>query len=224
MTEKPAVSVRNLWKIFKQGSRIVKALQDVSLEVPPGEFLALRGSSGSGKSTLLNIIGGLDIQTKGEAETLSATLSSLGAHDLGAFRRRNIGFVFQELTLVPHLTAIENVMLPLAFEAGKARARPLAEDLLQQAGLADRSTHRPRELSYGERQRVALARAVIRDPRVLLADEPTANLDDANVDRVWRILAALREAGTTIIVATHDPRLEAHADRIVRLEQGQLRQ
>jgi ABC-type lipoprotein export system ATPase subunit len=218
-----AVSSRNLWKIFKQGRRVVKALQDITLDVVAGEFLALRGSSGSGKSTLLNIIGGLDIPTTGQINTLSVALGGLNQAERGTFRRRNIGFVFQELTLVPHLTALENVALPLAFETGGAKhARAAALKLLDQFDLGDRADHLPSELSYGERQRVAISRAAIRAPSILLADEPTANLDDANVDRVWRIFLDLRDKGTTIISATHDPRLEAHADRVVRIEGGQL--
>lgn len=220
-----AIAAHGVWKIFKQGRRVVKALQDVSIDVPVGAFVALRGSSGSGKSTLLNIIGGLDVPTTGEVTVLTTALAGMSQSERGAFRRRNIGFVFQELTLVPHLNALENIALALAFESNDTKqVRQLALTLLESFDLADRADHLPRELSYGERQRVAVARAAIRNPRILLADEPTANLDDRNAERVAQMFADLRDRGTTIVAATHDPRLEARVDRVIRIENGRLQE
>jgi putative ABC transport system ATP-binding protein len=220
-TDNPTVVVDDVWKIFRQGNSIVKALKGVSLEAFAGEFLVIRGSSGSGKSTLLNIIGGLDAPTKGQALVLSQRISSLSLNDRGAFRRRHIGIVFQDLSLIPHLTALENVALPISLEtSGNPSAVRAASEVLAQCGLSDRLNHLPAELSYGERQRVAVARAAVRSPQLLLADEPTANLDDRNVDRIWSVINSLLGRGTTVIGATHDPRLERHANRVLQIEKG----
>ena len=218
----PVILCREVWKLFRLGDRIIKALQGVSLSVPAQSIVVLRGASGSGKSTLLNLIGGLATPTRGEVAVMGTEISALGRAERGAFRRSNIGFVFQELVLVPHLTAIENVALAMAFDGKRPVALAAALELLGNIGLAERTEHRPAELSYGERQRVAIARAAIRKPRIILADEPTANLDDENAERVSRIFTELRNAGTTLVIATHDPRLEVHADRIVRIEGGQI--
>jgi len=208
----PLISCQNVWKIFRIRARIIKALQDVTLEVRPGTMVSLRGPSGSGKSTLLNLIGGLSLPTTGEVRVADTDVAALGRAERGAFRRAHIGYVLQELVLVPHLSALENVALALAFDTDRRSAVSRSADLLDQVGLSDRSDHRPRELSFGERQRVAVARAAVRNPRIILADEPTANLDDANADRVIAMFRTLREGGTAIVAATHDPRLAAAAD------------
>lgn len=222
MSDDPVIICRDAWKLFRVRDRIIKALMGISLSLPARTIVVLRGASGSGKSTLLNLVGGLAAPTRGEISVLGTEISSLGRAERGAFRRNNIGIVFQELLLVPHLTAIENVALAMAFDEKRPIALSAAADLLCRVGLEERMDHRPAELSYGERQRVAIARAALRKPRIILADEPTANLDDENAERVSHIFSELRDAGAAILIATHDPRLEAHADRIVQIEGGQI--
>ena len=223
-TSQVAVSCQGVWKVFKAGRRIVEALADIFFEVQSGEFLCIRGPSGSGKSTLLNLLGALDIPTRGGVTAFGTSYNSLTHQERGAFRRNKIGFVFQELTLVPHLNALENVALPLMFDGiPRSKIKEVASNLLKQVELVDRMDHLPVELSYGERQRIAVARSVIRRPALLLIDEPTANLDAMNVSKVQQVLKQLKEVeGTTVIAATHDERLENSADRVLALEQGRL--
>jgi putative ABC transport system ATP-binding protein len=217
------VSCERVWKIFRSSAEIVKAVQDVSLEVKQGEFLCVRGPSGSGKSTLLTILGALEPPTKGEVSALGLRYGALSSYELSRFRRLRVGFVFQELSLIPHLTASENVIAPRLFDGvGKRRLTTIADDLLRRVGLENRSRHYPRQLSYGERQRIALARAIVNDPKILIADEPTANLDPANVERIVTILNELCSRGTAVIVATHDVRLEQAADRVLGMSNGML--
>jgi putative ABC transport system ATP-binding protein len=223
-TPQAAISCQGVWKVFKAGRRIVEALVNVSFDVQEGEFVCIRGPSGSGKSTLLNLLGALDLSTRGSIVAFGRSYESLTNQERGTFRRTKIGFVFQELTLVPHLTALENVALPLLFDGiPRSRLNEIASKLLGDVELAERMDHLPAELSYGERQRVAVARAVIRRPALLLIDEPTANLDAMNVNKVCRIFERLKEEeGTTIVAATHDARLEESADRVLGLVQGRL--
>ncbi len=222
-TDTPVLVCEGAWKIFQRGRRVVRALVDLSLEVRSREFLCLTGPSGSGKSTLLNLLGALDVPTKGEVYGLGLRYRGLSNEECGRFRRVNVGFVFQELRLIRHLTAVENVMLPKLFD-GMDRGTLLetALRLLGQVEMTERADHFPYELSYGEQQRVAFARAIVTAPKIILADEPTANLDDASADRVLAIMHALRSSGTTVVVATHDERLTRTASRILRIEGGTL--
>jgi len=218
------IQTRNLSKVYGNGTS-VRALDGVSLSVPAGEFLAVQGPSGSGKSTLLNLIGTLDRPTSGEVWVNGVNVSALQGNALADFRRANIGFVFQLFNLIPTLTALENVMLPLlpyrrslGFDL-EARAR----ELLERLGLGARLTHLPGQLSGGEQQRVAIARALIHTPRLILADEPTGNLDSHSSQEILALLRRLnREQGITLVLVTHDATVAAQADRVVRLRDGQL--
>lgn len=216
-----AIEVRGLGKRY---SRTVEALKDVDLEIAAGEFVALVGKSGSGKSTLLNILGGLDTPDRGEVRIAGASVDYSDPAGLVALRRRTVGFVFQDFNLLPTLTAQENVAFPLLFNYRRSKEREeRASALLDLVGLGDRQDHLPSELSGGEQQRVAVARALVGGPQVILADEPTGNLDTATstgiVDLLRRINA---EQGTTFLVVTHDPDVGASADRAVELRDGRV--
>ncbi len=204
------------------GGRPVDVLTNVSLDVPAGQFLAVAGPSGSGKSTLLGLIAGLDQPTAGDIAVAGVEITRLGEDALARFRRDTIGYVFQSFHLIPTLTALENVAVPLEL-AGDADALGRARALLVEVGLADRIHHYPVQLSGGEQQRVAVARAVARRPRLLLADEPTGNLDSATGKQIIELLVALnRQLGSTLVLVTHDPALAAYADRIVTLRDGRV--
>jgi putative ABC transport system ATP-binding protein len=202
----------------------VRALDGVSLEIEAGEFLAVTGPSGSGKSTLLGILGAMDPPTTGRLVIDEIDVYRLGVEKLADFRREYLGFVFQQLYLVPHLTAIENVMLPLAAASlPNSRQRPMAVQALERVGLGDKLARLPSELSGGEQQRVAIARAMVNEPPIVLADEPTGCLDTATGAEVLDQLARLREeTGVTIVMVTHDPAIAARADRIVRMRDGRI--
>ncbi len=204
------------------GGRPVDVLTNVSLDVPAGQFLAVAGPSGSGKSTLLGLIAGLDQPTAGDIAVAGVEITRLGEDALARFRRDTIGYVFQSFHMIPTLTALENVAVPLEL-AGDADALGRARALLVEVGLADRIHHYPVQLSGGEQQRVAVARAVARRPRLLLADEPTGNLDSATGKQIIELLVALnRQLGSTLVLVTHDPALAAYADRIVTLRDGRV--
>lgn len=214
---------KGVWKIFRAGDGVIKALRDVSLAVQKGELLCVRGPSGSGKSTLLNILGTLDSPTTGEVVGLEMRYQDLSQFQMSRFRRNYLGFVFQELSLIPHLTALENVLMPCLFDPGadEVVAR-FAVKLLQDVGAYHRASHFPRQLSSGERQRVAIARSLVRNPRIVFADEPTANLDNANVEKVISIFKGLCNQGVTIVVATHDERIERASARTIWIDDGVL--
>lgn len=217
------IEVFNASKTYRQGAREVQALRNVSLTIGKGEFLSVMGPSGSGKSTLLNLIGGLDQPTTGEIFIDGRPLHGIPDDELTLIRRRRIGFVFQFFNLLPILTALENVSLPLLLEGiplHKIRSR--AVQLLEQMGLGERTEHRPEQLSGGEMQRVAIARALITDPAVLLADEPTGNLDSHTSEEIFTLLAHLNEKGQTIVMVTHDPKAAAYGTRIISLKDGAL--
>ncbi len=219
------IRVEKLVKIYKMGPYEVQALRGLSLEVEPGTALAVMGPSGSGKTTLLNLIGGVDRPTGGKIVVGDVTVTWLSEEELGEYRLRTVGYVFQTFNLVPQLTALENVEIPL-IAAGTPREerRRRAEWLLSELGLGDRAHHRPGELSGGEQQRVAIAVALANDPPVILADEPTAELDWENAKKITELLVSLAEdQGKTVIIATHDPRVAMKTHRIVRLEDGVLR-
>jgi putative ABC transport system ATP-binding protein len=221
---KPIVTIRNLTKIYEQGEIKVTALHDVSLDIEPAEFLTLMGPSGSGKSTLLHIIAGIDRPTSGACRVQGVDVASLNESELADWRHRNVGFVFQTFNLIPVLTAFENVELPLLLAPIHARERRrLANTALELVGLADRAHHLPRQLSGGQEQRAAIARAIVTDPALIVADEPTGNLDHQSAEEVLDILKTLsRQAGKTVIMVTHDPRAAAYGSRGVHLEKGEL--
>ena len=209
-------------KDYTLGQVTVPALRGVSLAVEPGEFMAVAGPSGSGKSTLLNLIGCLDHPTSGTVKIAERDVSALGDDDLSDLRARTIGFIFQTFNLIPVLSALENVEFPLLLRKG-ADARARARRALAEVGLADFARHRPDELSGGQRQRVAVARALVTDPVIVLADEPTANLDSATGEAIIALMEEInRRDGTTFIFSTHDPSVMARARRIVRLADGRV--
>lgn len=218
------MTTENLTKIYTDGAP-VRALDAVTIEVAAGEFVAITGPSGSGKSTLLNLIGTLDRPTSGRVVVDGVDVSTLRGNALADFRRERIGFVFQMFHLVPTLTALENVMLPLVpYRRGlKFRLQERARELLETVGLGDRLHHLPGQLSGGEQQRVAIARALINTPKVILADEPTGNLDSRAGAEIVALLRQLnRERGVTVLVATHNDAVAQAADRILRLRDGRL--
>ncbi|HET7644912.1 MAG TPA: ABC transporter ATP-binding protein [Candidatus Limnocylindria bacterium] len=219
----PILSARQLTKVYRRGASEVRAVDGIDLDVAPGEFMAIMGRSGSGKTTLLDLLGCLLRPTSGEL-TIDGR-SVVGASDgaLAALRRQRIGFVFQEFNLIPTLTAVENVLLPLRYGPRRRDGRQRATELLDLVGLADRATHRPTELSGGEQQRVAIARALVNEPAVILADEPTGELDSVTSDRLMSTLRELNhERGVTTIIVTHDAGVAGATDRVVRLQDGHV--
>ena len=220
----PVISLKNVWKIYDMGETKVNALQGVSLDIKEGEFVAVIGPSGSGKSTMMHIVGCLDVPSKGTVSLRGKNIATLAESSLAQTRGKSIGFIFQQFNLLPMLTAAENVALPMVFQ-GIDRQQQLAKakQLLTRLGLGDRMHHRPTELSGGQRQRVAIARSLANDPKVILADEPTGNLDSKTGKEVMNILADLHEKeGKTIILVTHDIDLVKHAERTVHLKDGQI--
>ena len=220
----PIVQIRNLTKIFRHGEIDVTALDNVSLDIGASEFVALMGPSGSGKSTLLHIIAGIDRPTSGQCVVHGTDVAHLSETELASWRNNHVGFVFQTFNLIPVLTAFENVELPLLLTGLTARERHThVEAALELVGLFDRMTHLPRQLSGGEEQRVAIARALATDPTLLVADEPTGNLDSHSATDVLGLLQTLnRDAGKTVILVTHDPKAAAYAQRTLHLEKGEL--
>lgn len=214
----------DLVKEFPMGSQRIFALNGVDLEIESGEFVCVMGPSGSGKSTLLNLIGGLDRPTKGQIVVEGRDLATLDENALAAYRRRGVGFVFQTFNLVPTMTALHNVAFPMIFARVPASQRKVrARELLTEMGLGDRLDHRPTELSGGEQQRVAMARALANDPEIILADEPTGNLDSGTGHEVMEVLARVnREQRRTIVVVSHDPDVAAFAGRVLRLLDGRI--
>jgi putative ABC transport system ATP-binding protein len=218
------VEIRNLTKSYAHGEIAVTALDNVSLDIAGGEFVALMGPSGSGKSTLLHIIAGIDRPTSGTCRVRGVNVGDLSETQLADWRNNHVGFVFQTFNLIPVLTAAENVELPLLLTRLTARERRQhVEAALEMVGLADRMKHLPRQMSGGQEQRVAIARALVTDPTLLVADEPTGNLDAHSAQEVLGLLQSLnRQAGKTVIMVTHDPKAAAFAGRLVHLEKGQL--
>lgn len=219
----PPLEVANLTKRFRQGNKDITALNNVSLKVAEGEFVAVMGASGSGKSTLLHLAAGLTNATEGSVHVEGQDLAAMSDKRLTRFRRRRIGLVFQSLNLVPALTAEENVLLPLHAASDRSHRQQLAGELLEQLGLGDRRTHRPSALSGGEQQRVAIARALVTEPAMVLADEPTGSLDSSNGQMICELMRRLNEElRRTFVVVTHEPTVAIWADRIVVLKDGQL--
>jgi putative ABC transport system ATP-binding protein len=224
MAAEPIVTIRNLSKIYAQGEIQVTALDNISLDINAGEFLALMGPSGSGKSTLLHIIAGIDRPTRGECQVQGVNVGRLNESQLADWRNQNVGFVFQTFNLIPVLTAFENVELPLLLTRLKRDdRRRRVEAALGIVGLGDRMHHLPKQLSGGQEQRVAIARALVTDPRLIVADEPTGNLDSHSAQEVLNTLQLLsRQAGKTVIMVTHDPKAAAYGSRSIHLEKGEL--
>lgn len=215
------IDIRKLNKTYIMGSEKVEALKDVTLQIEKNEYVALMGPSGSGKSTLMNLLGCLDTPTSGEYWLNGTEVSTMNDGELAEVRNRQIGFVFQTFNLLPRLSALENVALPLVY-AGVSREDRLnkARDVLQSVGLGDRVTHKPNELSGGQRQRVAVARALVNDPAIILADEPTGNLDSKTSYEIMSLFEQIHKAGNTIILVTHENDIAMHAHRIVRMRDG----
>ena len=223
--EKPLLEARAVHKVYTIGKRKLEVLRGVSLSMKAGEFLALRGASGAGKSTLLHLLGGLDLPNRGEVFFAQKNLGQLSNFALTQWRNRRVGFVFQAYHLLPELSALENVTLP----ARMARANVSAtanrgRDLLKRVGLGERMEHRPYELSGGEQQRVAIARALINEPDLILADEPTGNLDSHTGEEIMDLICSLRsERNATLVIATHSARLAARAPRVIELLDGEIK-
>jgi putative ABC transport system ATP-binding protein len=224
MASQPIVRVEHLSKVFHRDSAEVTALDDASLEIAAGEFVALMGPSGSGKTTLLNIIAGIDRPSAGHVYVGDTDIAELDEDELAEWRNQHVGFIFQMYNLIPVLTARENVELPLLLtDLGRAERRAHAEAALALVGLADRMDHRPRQLSGGQEQRVAIARALVTDPMLLLADEPTGDLDAKSAQEILAILGRLnRDFGKTVVMVTHDPRAAKSASVIRQLDKGVL--
>jgi len=219
-----AVDVRNVRKVYSRDSQRIVVLDGIDLQVPEGEFLALMGPSGSGKTTLLNLIAGIDQPTSGHVIVAGTDVGSLSEGALARWRSRNVGFIFQFYNLIPVLTALENVELPLLLTSlSRRQRRERARLALTIVGLADRAKHYPRQLSGGQEQRVAIARAIVTDPAVLVADEPTGDLDAKSAEEILSLMTTLnQEFGKTIVMVTHDPRAEAFVDTVIRLDKGVL--
>ena len=217
------IEMKHICKRYGTGDRAVHALEDVSFSVEAGEMVAILGRSGSGKSTLMNVLGCLDIPTAGEYRLDGRPVSRMGERELTALRRETVGLVFQSFYLLPGLTALENVELPLIYRGIPERQRRrIAADNLRRVGLEDRMTHRPRQLSGGQQQRVAIARAMAGTPPLLLADEPTGNLDTAAGAAVLALLLEWNRAGNTVVLITHDPKIGAACSRRVYMRDGRL--
>ena len=219
----PLIDLRGIEKTYRVGTQAVHAVRGVDLTVEHGEYLAIMGSSGSGKSTLMNLLGCLDTPTRGTYHLDGRDVSSLGEDELAAVRNQQVGFVFQTFNLLPRSTALQNVELPLVYAgAGAGERRERAHHALDQVGLSDRTHHRPSELSGGQRQRVAIARALVTEPSLVLADEPTGNLDSGTSEEIMALLGELDRGGRTLILVTHETDIAAFTRRIIRLHDGRV--
>ena len=215
------IQIRDLKKIYKMGDSIVKALNGVTFDVERNEYIAIMGPSGSGKSTLMNMIGCLDTPTSGDYYLNGSSVSQMDDNELAAIRNREIGFVFQTFNLLPRTDCLQNVELPLIYSGMKSSERKeRARETLEKVGLGDRTHHKPNELSGGQRQRVAIARALVNNPSILLADEPTGNLDTKTGVEIMELFEELYRAGNTILLVTHEEDIAAHARRVIRLRDG----
>jgi putative ABC transport system ATP-binding protein len=212
-----------LWKTYEMGTEQVHALHGINMEIHKGEYVAIMGPSGSGKSTLMNLIGCLDTPSKGLYYLAGRLVSELDDDELAYIRNKEIGFVFQTFNLLPRATSLHNVELPLIYNGTPAEERLVrATKALEQVDLINRAHHRPNELSGGQRQRVAIARALVNQPSILLADEPTGNLDSQTGEEIMNLFARLHEQGNTIILVTHEPDIAAHAHRVIRVRDGRV--
>lgn len=217
------IELSDISKIYDIGTVKVPALKSIELKIDKNEYVAIMGPSGSGKSTLMNLLGCLDTPTEGSYILNEKRVSELSDDQLAEIRNREIGFVFQTFNLLPRANALHNVELPLIYNGTPAsKRRKLAQEALENVGLGDRVNHRPNELSGGQRQRVALARALVNDPSIILADEPTGNLDSRTGDEIMEIFEDIHDAGNTIIIVTHEEYIAEHSDRIIRLRDGMI--
>src|SRR5690606_13923150 len=218
------VEATRLWREYHLGGEVVEALRGIDLNIEQGEFVALLGRSGSGKSTLLNLLGGLDRPSRGSIRVNGVELAEMSKTELSLYRRTTVGFIFQSFNLVTSLRAWENVALPLVFQGiGRFERRKRAHELLERVGLGKRANHVPSEMSGGEQQRVAIARALAHDPKLLLCDEPTCNLDTDNSEQIMTPPDEAHNAGTTLVMVTHDPQLaEIHTQRTLKMADGQF--
>ncbi len=218
---KPIIDIKELRKTYVMGSDTINALKSVSIQIFKNEYVALMGPSGSGKSTLMNLLGCLDTPSSGQYLLNSIDVSQMSDSELAEVRNKQIGFVFQTFNLLPRMSSLENVALPLVYSGLKQEERiQKAEKALEAVGLKDRMSHKPNELSGGQRQRVAIARALVNDPAIILADEPTGNLDTKTSVEIMGIFEQIHKAGNTVILVTHEPDIAEHAHRIIRLRDG----
>ncbi|ARA93461.1 macrolide ABC transporter ATP-binding protein [Rhodothermaceae bacterium RA] len=220
-TDRALIELRNITKVYQMGTQEVRALAGVSLDVHANEYVAIMGPSGSGKSTMMNILGCLDTPTSGQYFLNGQDVSRMSDNELAEIRNREIGFVFQTFNLLPRINCLQNVELPLIYAGlSRARRRAMAEQALQNVGLGDRMYHKPNELSGGQRQRVAVARALVNNPSIILADEPTGNLDTRTGEEIMHLFEELYRRGNTLLVVTHEEDIAQHARRIIRLRDG----
>lgn len=218
---KPVIELIDVKKLYQMGSQEVRALDGVNVRIFPNEYVAIMGPSGSGKSTMMNIIGCLDVPSEGRYVLNGQDVGDMDDDELAAARNREIGFVFQTFNLLPRVNCLQNVELPLIYSGiGRTRRRQMAADALTNVGLGDRMDHKPNELSGGQRQRVAVARALVNNPAILLADEPTGNLDSKTGVEIMHLFEDLYKAGNTLLVVTHEEEIARHARRIIRLKDG----
>jgi len=217
------IKIRKITRDFKMGGEILRVLKGIDLDIERGEYVALMGPSGSGKSTLMNILGCLDTATSGSYELNGVNVSTMTDDELAEIRNKEIGFIFQTFNLLPRTTALENVALPMIY-AGVSKADRIkrAEKVLADVGLADRMDHRPNELSGGQRQRVAVGRALVNNPSIILADEPTGNLDSKTSEEIMNLIDAIHQAGNTVILVTHEEDIAMRAKRVIRLRDGEV--
>ncbi|MBT0663631.1 ABC transporter ATP-binding protein [Geobacter pelophilus] len=217
------IKIRNVTKQYNGGDEVVEALRGVDISIEAGEFITIMGQSGSGKSTLLSVLGGMNHPTSGEVEMAGIELYKLTGEKLADFRAENLGFVFQSFHLIPYLTALENVMLPLAIVKMKgADKSAAAKNALERVGLAKKADRLPNQLSGGEQERVAIARAIVNNPKILLADEPTGNLDSKTSEEVMALFRELNDAGQTVVMVTHNPDNCRYSDRSINLKDGRI--
>ena len=220
-SSRPLIDIQNITKVYQMGTQEVRALAGVTLHVEAGEYVAIMGPSGSGKSTMMNVLGCLDTPTSGDYYLNGENVSEMVDDELARIRNREIGFVFQTFNLLPRVNCLQNVELPLVYSGlRKGKRREMAAGALTSVGLGDRMDHKPNELSGGQRQRVAVARALVNDPSILLADEPTGNLDTKTSEEIMQLFERLHQAGNTILVVTHEEDIAQHARRIIRLRDG----